>query len=204
MKEAFLAKGVPQAEASDCAEVLIESDKRGIDSHGIGRLKPIYFDRYAKGILTPYIKPKVLRETAATAMVDGQLVTGLYIGPFCMRMAIAKAKQHGVGFVCAMNSTHYGIAGYYATMATREGCVGLTGTNARPSIAPTFGTAGMLGTNPLTWGIPTNDDSPSSSTAPPRSTRGGRSRSTRATGSQRRLARWWTSRGASGRTLTGS
>lgn len=58
------------------------------------------------------------------------------------------------------NSTHYGIAGYYATMATDAGCIGLTGTNARPSIAPTFGVEPMLGTNPLTFGIPSDDDFP--------------------------------------------
>ena len=59
-------------------------------------------------------------------------------------MAIEKAKRYGVGFVVAQNSTHYGIAGYYATMASEQGCVGLTGTNARPSIAPTFGVEPMM------------------------------------------------------------
>ena len=74
-----------------------------------------------------------------------------------MEMAIAKAKKFGVGFVVAQNSTHYGIAGYYSTMAADAGCIGFSGTNARPSIAPTFGVEPMLGTNPLCFGIPTND-----------------------------------------------
>ena len=60
----------------------------------------------------------------------------------------------------AKNSTHYGIAGYYATMASDAGCIGFTGTNARPSIAPTFGVEPMLGTNPLCFGIPSDDDFP--------------------------------------------
>jgi L-2-hydroxycarboxylate dehydrogenase (NAD+) len=85
---------------------------------------------------------------------------GLYIGPLCMEMAIKKAKQFGVGFVAVKNSTHYGIAGYYATMATDAGCIGFTGTNARPSIAPTFGTEPCLGTNPLCFGIPTDEPFP--------------------------------------------
>jgi L-2-hydroxycarboxylate dehydrogenase (NAD+) len=68
--------------------------------------------------------------------------------------------QHGVGFVVAKNSTHYGIAGYYATMASSSGCIGFTGTNARPSIAPTFGVEPMLGTNPLCFGIPSDDEFP--------------------------------------------
>ena len=58
------------------------------------------------------------------------------------------------------NSTHYGIAGYWATMATKAGLIGITGTNARPSIAPTFGVENMLGTNPLTVGFPTDEDFP--------------------------------------------
>jgi LDH2 family malate/lactate/ureidoglycolate dehydrogenase len=77
-----------------------------------------------------------------------------------MQMAIDKAKKHGVGFVAVKNSTHYGIAGYYVTMATQAGCIGLTGTNARPSIAPTFGVEPMLGTNPLCFGIPSDDEFP--------------------------------------------
>ncbi|CAE7440076.1 mdh, partial [Symbiodinium microadriaticum] len=70
------------------------------------------------------------------------------------------AKRCGVGFVAVKNSTHYGIAGYYATMATDRGCIGFTGTNARPSIAPTFGVQPCMGTNPLTFGVPTSDPFP--------------------------------------------
>jgi LDH2 family malate/lactate/ureidoglycolate dehydrogenase len=77
-----------------------------------------------------------------------------------MQMAIEKAKKHGMGMVAVRNSTHYGIAGYYASMATDAGCIGITGTNARPSIAPTFGVENMLGTNPLTFGLPTDEDFP--------------------------------------------
>ena len=75
-------------------------------------------------------------------------------------MAIDKAKKYGMGMVAVRNSTHYGIAGYYALMAIDAGMIGLTGTNARPSIAPTFGVENMLGTNPLTFGIPTDEEFP--------------------------------------------
>lgn len=158
MKDVFLSYDVPEDRAETCSEVLIEADRRGIDSHGLGRLKPIYCDRIDAGILFPSKPIDVLKETDTTALVDGNLGLGLYVGPHCMNMAIKKAKKHGVGFVACANSTHYGIAGYYVTMATAAGCVGLTGTNARPSIAPTFGTEPMLGTNPLCFGIPTSDD----------------------------------------------
>ena len=74
-----------------------------------------------------------------------------------MSMAIEKAKKYGMGMVAVRNSCHYGIAGYYATMAAKAGCIGMTGTNARPSVAPTFGVEGMFGTNPFTIGIPSDE-----------------------------------------------
>lgn len=160
MKDVFLSYGCTEEQAEISSDVLIEADKRGIDSHGLGRIKPIYCDRIDKGILWANKPITVVKESATTALVDGNLGLGLYIGPYCMKMAIEKAKKYGIGFVCAQNSTHYGIAGYYATMATEAGCVGFTGTNARPSIAPTFGVEPMLGTNPLCFGIPSNDDFP--------------------------------------------
>jgi len=93
----------------------------GIDSHGLGRLKPIYCDRMDNGILYASKPIDIISESETTALVDGNLGLGLYIGPHCMQMAIDKAKKHGVGFVACRNSTHYGIAGYYATMATDQG-----------------------------------------------------------------------------------
>ena len=160
MKDVFLSYGVTEERATICSDVLIESDLRGIDSHGLGRLKPIYCDRMDSGILFPDKPIDVLKETDTTALLDGNIGLGLYIGPYAMDMAIKKAKKHGVGMVFVKNSTHYGIAGYYSTMATDKGCIGLTGTNARPSIAPTFGVEPMLGTNPLTFGIPSDDAFP--------------------------------------------
>jgi LDH2 family malate/lactate/ureidoglycolate dehydrogenase len=91
-------------------------------------------------------------------VVDGHDGMGQVIGYKAMSLAIAKAKRYGMGMVVVRNSCHYGIAGYYPTMATKAGCIGITGTNARPSVAPTFGVEGMFGTNPLTIGIPTDED----------------------------------------------
>ena len=160
MKDVFIKVGVPPDDAAVCADVLIESDKRGIDSHGVGRFKPIYIDRIKDGIQNPVTKFEVLRDHLATAVVDGHDGMGHVIGKKSMQLAIDKAKKYGMGMVVARNSTHYGIAGYYATMATKAGMIGITGTNARPSIAPTFGIENMLGTNPLTVGIPSDEDFP--------------------------------------------
>jgi len=160
MGDALVAAGVPRDDAAVIGEVLIESDRRGIDSHGIGRLKPIYIDRIRDGILNPKTTIEVVRERKTTAVLDGHNGMGHVVSKRAMEMAIEKAKAHGLGMVAVRNSTHYGIAGYYATMATQAGMIGLTGTNARPSIAPTFGVENMLGTNPLTIGIPTDEPFP--------------------------------------------
>ncbi len=157
---AFEKLGVPKDEAMICSDVLMESDKRGIESHGCNRFKPIYVDRINAGIQNPVTKFEILKETPTTAVVDGHDGMGMVIGYKAMEMAIKKAKKYGMGMVAVRNSTHYGIAGYYSTMATKEGMIGITGTNARPSIAPTFGVENMMGTNPLTFGLPTDEPFP--------------------------------------------
>ncbi|NLB48457.1 MAG: Ldh family oxidoreductase, partial [Erysipelotrichia bacterium] len=158
--DAFEKIGVPRHEAEICADVLLESDKRGIESHGVNRFKPIYIDRINIGIQNPVTNYEIIKETPTTAVIDGHDGMGQVIGYKSMKMAIEKAKKYGMGMVAVRNSCHYGIAGYYATMATKEGMIGITGTNARPSIAPTFGVENMLGTNPLTIGLPTDEEFP--------------------------------------------
>ena len=155
--DAFVGYGIPREDAEICTDVLLESDKRGIESHGVNRFKPIYLDRIKDGIQNPVTNFEIIKETPTTAVVDGHDGMGQVIGYKSMRMAIDKAKEYGMGMVVVRNSCHYGIAGYYASMASKEGCIGITGTNARPSVAPTFGVEGMFGTNPLTIGIPTDE-----------------------------------------------
>jgi LDH2 family malate/lactate/ureidoglycolate dehydrogenase len=160
MTDVFIGLGVPEEDARVCADVLITSDKRGIDSHGISRLKAIYYDRIKEGIQNPVTNFEIVREGMTTAVIDGHDGMGHVISKRAMALAIEKAKKYGMGMVAVRNSTHYGIAGYYALMAADAGMIGLTGTNARPSIAPTFGVENMLGTNPLTFGIPSDEEFP--------------------------------------------
>ena len=155
--EVFERYGVPPEDAAVCADVLLEADRRGIESHGVNRFKPIYLDRLRSGVQKPVTAFEIVKETPTTAVVDGHDGMGQVIGRRCMELAIQKAKAYGMGMVVARNSTHYGIAGYYTTMATRAGCVGMTGTNARPTVVPTWGVEGMFGTNPLTLGVPTDE-----------------------------------------------
>lgn len=160
MTAVFVKLGVPENDARLCSDVLLESDRRGIESHGCNRFKPIYVDRIRAGILNPVTKIDVLRETPTTAVLDANDGMGMVAGKKAMELCIDKARKYGMGMAAVRNSSHYGIAGYWASLAVKEDMIGITGTNARPSIAPTFGVENMLGTNPLTFGMPTDEPFP--------------------------------------------
>ena len=111
MVDVFSALGTPQEEARICADVLIESDLRGIESHGVGRLK-YYYDRIQAGVHRTRTEIEVVKETETTALLDGHHGMGHVISYRAMRLAIEKARQYGLGAVTVRNSTHFGIAGY--------------------------------------------------------------------------------------------
>ena len=160
MVDAFKGFGVPEEDAKICTDVLLEADRRGIESHGCNRFKPIYLDRIDKGTLLPKTEIEIVKETPVSVVMDAHNGMGMVASHKMMEMLIDKAKKVGMAGGAIRNSTHYGIAGYWTTMASKEGLIGLTGTNARPSIAPTFGVENMLGTNPLTFAFPTDEEFP--------------------------------------------
>ena len=155
MTDVFVALGTPDEDAAICTDVLITSDLRGIESHGIGRLK-YYYDRIKAGVQSTTTRWKIVKETETTAVIDGNHGMGHVIATHSMKLAMEKARQYGMGSVAVRNGTHFGIAGYYPLMAAKAGMMGLTVTNARPAIAPTFGTEPMLGTNPIAFAAPTD------------------------------------------------
>ncbi|MDH7484825.1 MAG: Ldh family oxidoreductase [Anaerolineae bacterium] len=155
MVDVFVALGTPEEDARICADVLITSDLRGIESHGVARLK-YYYDRIVAGVQRTQTHIAVVKETETTALLDGGHGMGHVIAYRAMRLAMDKARRYGVGAVAVRNGTHFGIAGYYPLMAAREGMMGFTVTNARPAMAPTFGTEPMLGTNPIAFAAPSD------------------------------------------------
>ena len=160
MTAVFEKMGVPTEDARLCADVLLESDRRGIESHGCNRFKPIYIDRIKSGILNPVTKIDILKETPTTAVLDANDGMGMVASKKAMDMCIEKAHKYGMGMVAVRNSSHYGLAGYWTGLAAKENMIGISGTNARPSVAPTFGVENMLGTNPLTFSMPTDEPFP--------------------------------------------
>jgi L-2-hydroxycarboxylate dehydrogenase (NAD+) len=159
MEAALVGMGVPLKDARIIADVLITSDLWGVRSHGVAHLK-MYYERMKAGLQLPVTRWTVVKETPATAVVDGGNGMGMVVGYRAMELAIQKARKFGLGAVAVRNSSHYGVAGYYSLMAVKEGLVGLSVTNAHPSTAPTFGVKPMLGTNPIAVAAPTDEPFP--------------------------------------------
>ena len=159
MSAVFVGLGTLPEDAHVCADVLIASDLRGIESHGVGRLK-YYYDRIKAGVQFTKTEIEIVQESETTALIDGHHGMGHVIAHRAMSMAIEKASAYGLGAVTVRNGTHFGIAGYYPLMAAKAGMMGFTVTNARPAIAPTLGTEPMLGTNPIAFAAPSDDDHP--------------------------------------------
>ena len=160
MIDVFKAYGVPEEDAKICADVLLESDRRGIESHGCNRFKPIYLDRIKNGTLLPVTNCEIVKDTPTTVVMDAHNGMGMVASHKIMEILIEKAKVYGLAAGTIFNSTHYGIAGYWTAMAEKAGMIGISTTNARPSVAPTFGVEPMMGTNPLTFTMPTDEEFP--------------------------------------------
>ena len=132
VKTSFQKFGFSEKEADIIQDVLLTSDLFGIQSHGMQRMV-----RYHKGITNGLIKidakPEIVKETPISAVIDGHDGMGQLLGHKAMEMAIEKAKKSGVGIVSVRNSNHYGIAGYYAKMASDQGLIGFSCTNSEES-----------------------------------------------------------------------
>src|SRR6266436_3077276 len=145
--------GVPEKDAQVTTDVLVLADLRGVESHGVARL-PRYYTDLKNGWTKPTDQSKIIRETKATALIDGGQSLGQVVGRKGMELAIKKAKETAIGIVSVKNSHHYGIAGYYSLMALEHDLIGVSMTNAAPLVVPTFGRTAVLGTNPISLTAP--------------------------------------------------
>jgi LDH2 family malate/lactate/ureidoglycolate dehydrogenase len=152
-RRVFVHCGVPQRDAALAAEVLARADLRGIDSHGVARLRS-YFEMLGAGNINPTPRVKVVRATASTATVDGDNGLGLVVGPQANEIAMEMAQKAGSGWVSVRNTNHFGIAGYYVLKALERDMIGWAMTNTTKLVAPLWGAERMLGTNPIAIGFP--------------------------------------------------
>ncbi|ASU36438.1 malate dehydrogenase [Mucilaginibacter xinganensis] len=145
--------GCSDEHASLAADVLLQADLRGIDSHGVARLIG-YVRLWESKRINTNPKITIVHETPTTATVDGDAGLGLVVAPFAMRLAIQKAGQYGSGWVSVRNSNHFGIAGYHSLLAVEKEMIGIAMTNASPLVAPTYSNERLLGTNPMCYAFP--------------------------------------------------
>jgi LDH2 family malate/lactate/ureidoglycolate dehydrogenase len=158
--DALTAMKMAPAAAETTATLMVRTDLRGVDSHGVGML-PRYHELWQAGFIAMDAEPRVLRDDLATALLDGQRGLGHPVSTLAMRMAIDRARTYGLGIATVRNSGHYGAAANYAMMALAHDMIGISTTNS-PYVAmvPTFGRRPMLATNPLSFAAPAGRHAP--------------------------------------------
>jgi len=153
VEQVYQTVGASKEYAQISAEVMVEANLCGVDSHGV-RMLPGFVTLSRNGKINPKGKIKVIRESQVIAHLDGGLAPGHVVSVQAMKMAVEKAKASGIGFVLVRNSTHWGRAAYYPVLAAREGCVGVCFVNTESNM-PYWGTrAPRIGNNPLSIGVP--------------------------------------------------
>lgn len=145
--------GMTATDALVTADVMVSADKRGIESHGVARLKR-YVDGIKSGIINLDAKIETIVETPVSLLVDGGGHMGQVVAYRAMKRCIEKARQNFICMASIRNSNHYGIAGYYTQMALDERMIGLSLTNSAPLVVPTFARDAVIGTNPISLGVP--------------------------------------------------
>jgi LDH2 family malate/lactate/ureidoglycolate dehydrogenase len=158
--DTLTAMKMPRHAADITAALMVCTDLRGVDSHGVGML-PRYHELWQSGFLALDAEPSVERDDAATALLDGHRGLGHYVSTLAMRRCIEKARTYGIAMVAVRNSGHYGAAANYSMMALDHDLIGLSTTNS-PSTAmvPTFGRKAMLSTNPISFAAPAGRHAP--------------------------------------------
>jgi len=160
LSEIYRAWGMDEDEIGIVVNNMVESDLRGIDSHGAGML-PTYAERRRAGAVNVNPDIKVVRDFGAVALIDADHGLGHVPATRAMEMACDKAAQFGIGAVTVRNSNHFGAAGVYSTMASDRGLIGIctTGTTQR-AVLPTFAKEPRYSTNPIAFAAPAkrNDD----------------------------------------------
>ena len=156
VKAIFLALNVPEPDAAIAADVLVSTDLRGIESHGVSNMLGGYVHYYETGVLNPTATLTVVKETSSTARLNGNCGLGIIQGPKAMRMAIDKARAHGIGMVTVSRSGHLGAIGHHALLAVEHDMIGMCFSANRPLMVPPGSAEALIGSNPLAIAAPTS------------------------------------------------
>ena len=153
----FIKMGLTEIDAGTATDVLITSDLRGCESHGVSNMLRHYVAGFGAGQINPSPDVKVLRDSPVAATLDADQALGIQVGPGAMTMAIEKAQQTGIGAVAIRNCGHVGMLAYYPLMALPHDMIGICMVSAGGGLqVPLWGSEPVFGTHPIAWGAPTN------------------------------------------------
>ncbi len=156
----FEQLGVTPEDAAEGADVLVMTDLRAVETHGVSNMLRVYVQDYQAGRLNPTPGWRMLRESGGTAVIDAERRLGIIIGPQAMRLAVDKAKEVGIGVVIVNNSGHFGAIGHHAMVAAEADMIGVCYTAAGLSVVPTFASKPLFGTNPIAIAAPARQEAP--------------------------------------------
>ena len=156
----FEKMGVSPEDAAEGADVLVTTDLRGVETHGVSNMLRAYVQQYNQGNLNPKPNWRIVREAPGTAVIDADRGLTIILGPKAMRIAIEKARNVGVGVVTMFNAGHSGAIGHHAMLAAKADMVGMCTTAGGTMVVPTFGAEGRLGTNPIAIAAPARNEAP--------------------------------------------
>ncbi len=149
----FQKYGFNREDSFVIADVLVQADLFGVESHGVSRILK-YTDLLERNVIQLDARLEIVKETELSAVLDAHSAMGQIAAAKAMQTAIEKAKKHGIGMVQLRNSNHYGIAGYYALLAAKEHMLGVSMTNSPAIMVPTFCAEALLGSNPIAFAMP--------------------------------------------------
>ncbi len=158
-REVFVRVGVPAGDAEIEAEVLVWANLRGVDSHGVLRI-PWYLELIDKGEMKTRPKIEILKETAATLVIDADHALGPVVTTQAMRRVTKKAREVGLGWGFIKNTTHQGAMGYYPLLAAQEGMAGIAFVCSPPNMAPYGASAAGVHNSPIAICVPGKDRRP--------------------------------------------
>lgn len=158
----FERLGMPPHDAAEGAEVLLDADLAGVESHGIAHLPwhPGYAPGFKRGVINPNPVVKIERESSVTATWNADAGLGVLIAKRAMQSAIEKADATGIGMVAVRNGRHFGAAGYYACMAAHHDMIGMAMCNVPPIAVASGSLDRAYGTNPIAMAAPVEGSHP--------------------------------------------
>lgn len=160
VNELFLKMGMSKKDAWQATDVLLLSDTRGVDTHGVSNMLRAYIRMFGEGFINPTPNWKITRETPTTANVDCDQGLGIAVIPQVMELAIEKARKTGIGAITMSNGRHAGMIAYYPMMAIPHDMIGYSITAGGQSMPPTFGGEPRLAPNPHAWAVPADKEPP--------------------------------------------